>query len=219
MAEYSKKEFAALCGITPSALSNNITGAKGRAVKVKVNAAGKIDSTDPTNAYFLQKKLAERKIVLNNEVGSDASEEETNTEAEAEFERNVNSAGGGAVVDIIQLDRHKKQLDINKISEEIEILKVKKEKLHGEVIPTDAVKMVLVQHTKSIVSEFQTAADNLIVKIAKQKGLNLNEQAELRGYLVDQINIAAAEAITTTKKSIKTIVNEYATKRGIGERG
>lgn len=213
MAEYSKKEFAGLCGMKAPALSNNIKRGK---VNVKPN--GKIDSADPTNTYFLQTKLAERKGKLHSEVGTEANGETTGEETFEDFDRTLNGAGNGAVVDIIRLDRQKKQLDIHKISEEIEILKVKKDKLHGEVIPTEAVKMVIVQHTKSIVSEFQTAADNVIMKIAKQKGLNLNEQAELRGYLVDQINIASAEAINTTKKSIKAIVNEYATKRGVGEK-
>ena len=212
MAEYKKGEFARLCGVEPSAISNAI-----KRKKINENAAHKIDSTDPVNAYFLQSKLIEQKSKLTTVAEEDSGEDAQEMDASVEF-NSMLKGGGDLVKDVIGLEREKKQLDIKKIKEEIGILAVKNEKLRGEVVPTDAVKMILVQHTKSIVSEFIAATDNVIMKIAKLKGLNIEEQAELRGFLVDQVNNASSEAITTTKKSLKNIVNEYATKKGVGEK-
>lgn len=116
------------------------------------------------------------------------------------------------------LDKKEKALNIKKKREEIEILKVKKEKLHGVLIPTDLVKVLMAQHYKSVSTAFQHASDNLIMEMSKKKKLNRNEVAELRGHLVKIINKAVNDSIDDSKDNIKNIVSEYSERRGVGER-
>lgn len=209
MAEFSKSEFAELCGMKPSAFSNAI--ARG---KVKVNAAGKIDDKEEINSSFFKTKLLEKRNRLEAEQGSETEEETTNSaDDRAQALAPPETAG-----DAYALSKQQQQMQIKKLTEEVDILKIKKEKMQGEVIPTDLVKTVIVQHSKSIVSEFYNAADSLLMKISKLKGLDRNEMAELRGELVGVINQAVNDSVVSSKKMIKNIVNEYATKRGRGER-
>lgn len=210
MALFSKGEFAKLCGMKASAFSNAI--ARG---KVKVNENGMIDDKEEVNASFFKTKLAEQRNKLAADTGDD-EQEDTATDFVNDKAQAI--AGPDTVGDAYALSKQQQQMQIKKLTEEVDILKIKKEKMQGEVIPTELVKMVIVQHSKSIVSEFYNASDSLLMKISKIKGLNRNEVAELRGELVGVINIAVNDSIVNSKKMIKNIVNEYATKRGRGER-
>lgn len=211
MATFSKSEFAELCGMKATAFSNAI-----KRGKVKVNAEGKIDDKEEMNSSFLKIKLLEKRSKLAAEQDEDRSEEEMEeqmTVLDAVANEKMDDVG-----DAFGLTNKIKQQQLNKLVEEVAVLKAKNEKMQGEVIPTDLVKMVIVQHTKSIVSEFYNAADSLLMKVSKIKGLDRNEMAELRGELVGVINTASTDSIVSSKKMIKNIVNEYATKRGRGER-
>lgn len=117
-----------------------------------------------------------------------------------------------------QLDLEKKKLDIEKTTEEIEILKVKKDKLHGAVIPTEVVKMLFAQQFKSVTAAFHLGADNYLMELAKLKGLNREEVATLRGKLIEIINVAISDSVTESKKMIVNIISEYSERKEVGEK-
>ena len=95
---------------------------------------------------------------------------------------------------------------------------LKEEKMIGASIPTELVKMVFAQHSKSITSAFHTGADNFLMEISKTKGLNRNELAEMRGALILIINKAVDKSIEESKKSISNIVQEFSVKKEVGEK-
>jgi hypothetical protein len=116
------------------------------------------------------------------------------------------------------LEAQKKALDIEKIQEEIEILKVKKQKLHGELIPTDLVNVVFAQHFKSVTASFQNGIENLLTELAKKRDLNRNEVGEIRGKMIQILNISINDAIDESRKSVDNIIGEYSETKGVGER-
>lgn len=216
MALYKQVEFAEKCGISRAQLSVY----KNRN-KIIVDG-GFVDDSKPINAEFMRKCLEKLKDKLTKEVtmvqNLDTPVQNQTQSTESKEKKQVKVDVDAPAESIYELDRIKKGLDIQKTAEEIEILKVKKDKLHGVVIPTELVKIVFTQHSKSIGSSFHNASETFLTMIGKKKGLNINEMAELRGELIEIINTAVAESIIESKKQIKNIVDEYSEKRGVGER-
>lgn len=223
MPVYKQPEFAQKCGISNAYLSVNKK--RGKVIISKDEKGNEfVDDSIPENADFLQKCLdkAKKKLSEDSRINDEIDEEESTQDS-----INIPDASDKLRVSLLKpikndsnysLDNQKKALDIQKITEEIEILKVKKDKLHGIVIPTDLVKGIIAQLSKSIIVEFKQASDNLLISISKKKGLNRNETAELKGELVQVINKAVDKAVTEAKKGIHSVVEQFSEKRTPGER-
>lgn len=121
-------------------------------------------------------------------------------------------------VGLSSLEKKKKSLDIEKIQEEIEILRVKKEKMHGIVIPTAMVSDLFSRHTKSLIVEFENSLDKILTQIGKKFKLTNQDISKYRGVIKEEINKAVEDAIEETKSGIHEIVDEFAEQRGRGER-
>lgn len=206
----SKKEFAELCGISQAHLSEYL-----RKKKVKAQGKGnfeKIDDSIEPNYTFMKRHLASKLQAEKEKVG------EVEIVEPVEVERSEPAEVDKDVEAYVSLDQIKKAKDIEKISEEIELLKIKKEKLYGEVIPTSMVIDLISRMTKVIVVEYSNTCDKVITRISKKKKLNNDEVSELRAEIIEEINKASQKAKEESNKDIKTIVNTYSEKRGKGER-
>jgi hypothetical protein len=117
-----------------------------------------------------------------------------------------------------ELDKKRSELTNEQMQLKIDMERVKLEKQMGQVIPTELVKSVIAQHSKSITVAFQIAGNDLIANMAKRKGFSGEEVAELRAVLTNAINKAVADSVNESKKTLKNIVAEYSAKRGVGER-
>jgi UTP:GlnB (protein PII) uridylyltransferase len=89
--------------------------------------------------------------------------------------------------------------------------------MHGEVIPTDLVKVIFNTHSASIVTSFKNGADQFLIEISKFKDLNKSEVSQLRGKLITIINNSVKQAVSASSKSIKSIVDEFTVKKEVGE--
>jgi hypothetical protein len=201
MALHSKRQFAELCGIPTKTLAIYISRGK---VSVFNDL---IDDTSPENQYFLASK-------------SIKSSENSNQQA-------VSAPKDAAKAHVIQpniqegifaLDQRLKVLEAKKKERELAILAIKEDKMRGEVIPSDLVKILFLQHFKTVGASFRNSIENVITNIAKRKSLNINEIAEIRADLNDIINSSIKSSIDESKKNISNIISEYSTKRGVGER-
>lgn len=119
---------------------------------------------------------------------------------------------------ISQLIKQKEQYQLEKIQEEIKLLKARNEKISGETIPTELVSAVFSQFGKSTVVSFLNAAEDLLVNVSAMKQLSREEYAKLKGELKRIVNNAAAEAIKTAKAQVENIVGEYSQRKGRGEK-
>lgn len=225
MALLTKKEFRELCQVKSDSMRVYVQRGK------IILSGDYIDDSIPQNQDFLKKRLDKLKRDL--EVFKEDEQEEPESEkakitpipkikppilpkidppnvaAPELFDENLSG---------YELEKRKKALDIEKITEEISLLQIRKEKQQGIVIPTELVKMIFAQHSKSIVSSFHNAADSFLIQIGKKKSLTREEMALFRGKLVDVINVAVEDSITESKAAIKNLIAEYAEKRGVGER-
>ena len=127
-------------------------------------------------------------------------------------------------VDIDNPEAAKKRLSMEKLKEkkleeEIEKLVIQNQKMRGELVPIEMIKPLFIQYSKSMITAFQNATENVIVEFGHKKNFSLKEKAEIKKQIVDIINQATDAGAEDTKKSIKSIVTDFSLKRGRGEHG
>jgi|ERR1044072_161077 hypothetical protein len=219
MALLTKKEFAGLCGITTSNLSNYKT--RGHVVysgdyiddSIDLNAAflekygTKIKKEDPKKPAAkkptgkLKVKAAKRPDLPAPNVGPD--EDEADGKDDPAYRESM---------------RELKALDVVKRRAEIEKIQLHLQKQRGELIPYDLVKPLFAQHNQSIVTEFKNAVDEIIRIFTKKRDLNVNEIAEINMDLIASINSAVTKAIKQSVKGVDDIVADFISKKNVGER-
>jgi hypothetical protein len=149
----SKKDFCKVCGITSSELSVYIS--RGKVIPTGKN----IDLSIAENSDFLEMKkerseVKNIEVIINKPVGSDS---------EAAIERSK-------VLDAIRKQNsEKKNAEMEKMSEETDLIRLKKQKIMGVLIPTELVKSLFAQHNKSVVVTFQQDGEEIILEISKKK--------------------------------------------------
>ena len=114
-------------------------------------------------------------------------------------------------------DYQLKEIEIAKKKKETRLLEIKEAKALGLVIPTEIVKILFTQHSKSILTAFDNAIDRILTKISKVKKLTNIERSKFRGELKTELNLAVDKSIEQSKKSINKMVLEYTEVRGRGE--
>lgn len=207
MTAYTKKDFALLCGVKTKHLSTFID-------RKKVILTGDlVDDQNPTNAFFMQKwrnkslkdDLVQKEIPVKSEraVGPDKIKKDA--------PKSVKEIANSSIeADLKRADLAKKEADI--IYREIQI-----QKLQGLSIPTELVKSLISNLSKSLISSFKDGADSFLIEISKGKSLSITETAKLKGELIKIINISSSKAIAESKRDIKIIVGAYSDQRGVGE--
>lgn len=118
---------------------------------------------------------------------------------------------------LYNLDMEKKAIDIRKAKRESELLEARQQKLNGELIPTELIKTLFVQHTENIKTAYTDGSENLIVILAQRKQMSSTEVSELKKDFIGIINKAIDGAIDTTKRTLNNIIKEYSQKRGVGQ--
>ena len=218
---YPRKEFADFLDTSPNALAVYV-----QRKKIVVQKDGFINTEDPTNVVFLEKwKVKQAKEQAKNGpkkpnaqikmrvVDSETTGSQLVNPEDTEKSEQTDSSQG-----LNKLTKEKLASENEKRMEEIALLKLKREKQSGLVIPTALVKHVFTSAAKSQANNFYHAADALLTEFSKVKGLNANEKAEMRKKLTDTVNNFCDLTVLEGIKSIEVIVEDYSTKKGVGER-
>jgi hypothetical protein len=203
MALFTKAEFSRACGVSTGYIAMNIS-------RGKITLSGDyVDDSIRDNSEFLLKcksKAGKKEVTEVEPV-----QVKPGTPAKQRQARPLQPENGG-------LEAAKTSHQIEKLQQEVEILKVKREKLHGQVVKTEDVKVLFSQHTKSILVEYSNSVDKIIVKIAKRKSLTNEEVAEIKKELIEEINLATDRALDETKKNLRNLISEFSQQKEVGER-
>lgn len=211
MALYKRKEFQELCKVTKGYLNMYI---KRGAVVLTQNM---IDDELEPNKYFMEKRVD--KTVAESPTQSPTKPTRAlSEEAVAQVKEQKEKGPPKEASEMFGLGLEKKRLDIKKVQSEIDTAKMKREKMAGELIPTDLVMIIFGSHFKSVTISFHQAADNFLSTIAKQNDLNREQVAKVRGQLNEVVNKAVKAAIVASKKNVKKLVAEYSQSKGKGEK-
>lgn len=202
MALWELKEFASRCGVKPAYIQQYY-----KRGKITQRPDGLFDDQDEKNSLFMatRKKADLFDSQKPNNILTVQAEESKPNPPKIENP-------------LVEMEKKKKQLEIDKLEQDLRLNRIRELKLTGEVVPTDQIQSLFTQHTKSIINRFHQAGDNLITEIAKKKALSPDEVADLRFDLVNIINKSTMDAIQDSLKQVDFIQQEYSQKRERGER-
>lgn len=217
----TRKEFSALCVITHRALSVYIK----RQQVIEVD--GDIDPAQEINQAFIERrklKLAEKGVGLGLPVVEKGLGAQMNTEPVKEpksrkqkpVKKVKNTPASRANKQIVaqakkkyDVDLETKQATIAKVKRDTEIADMKLRRMTGQVIPTDVVKALFMQHFKSMVTSFRNGLDRITIEFSKKGGMNRNDIAELRKSMLNTLNECVDKAVDSSKLGVEHIVAEY----------
>lgn len=213
MPRLTHAEFAEKCGIGLDYLSVN----KKRG-KVKIDEYGFFDDTDEMNQLFLQKCLSRTKKEPKTQAYSKESSKPLVKQSKQQPEKPENGEFSRENT-LTEIQREKGTLEIQLKNNSIELQRLEIKKKRGELVPTESVKNLIIQHSESIKTSYSEASDNLIVIISHKKQLSSEEVADIRSQFVKIVNRAIDNAINFTLSGLKNVVTEYSGKRGVGQHG
>lgn len=125
---------------------------------------------------------------------------------------------GNEIPDYAQSEQKLKYLDTLKREREVQKLDIEIAKKRGEVIPSELIPPVILQHNQSIITSFKNEFEDWLRVHAKKYDMTQSDVAEVRAESVSWINRAMDKAIKASILSVEGIVKNYQEKRGIGER-
>lgn len=210
MALHSRADLCKLLDISQAYFKVNLNRGK-----IILDKNGMIDDSKDENHDFIQKQIA-KKNGEKAELRSETKKTERIETQKAVFEDSEPKKTEG--LSKYEMEQRQKQLQNEKLEEEIKKLRITIEKLEGEVIPTDLVKMIIVQQSKAAVTAFKNACDNILDEFAIKSKMSNEERSRLRGVITKETNAAIDEAIKLAKKETKNIADQFSEKRGKGER-
>ncbi len=220
MAFLSKKELIEKCGVSYAYLSVAIA-------RENVILTGEfIDDTKPENADWIKKRLdakqkkevAGPKVEENTGKSTVTEEEVKKTEQFKGGDTNSSSSSRANYTSKYDLETDIKVLEAEKKREEIELLRIKREKLEGQVIPTDLCEMLFKQHTKSIMTSLEQGIMLHLKNLTTKKEFSRTEQAEVRIELRKILTDSISKAVEDTSSQLENIISEYQQKKEVGEK-
>jgi hypothetical protein len=198
MALHSRKSFCNLLSISQAYLKVNLDRGK-----IVLNKDNYIDDENPTNATFIQIRQ-----------NSNKKEEKELPKSKENDEKNETSSGTSRYK--IELEIKQKQRD--KLIQEIELNRIKIEKLNGEVIPAEIIKPVFLQHNQHLLMSMKNADDEMLSIFGHKYSLALEDIAWIRGEWTKKRNTAITEATNASIKAVDVIVADFSVKRGVGQK-
>lgn len=197
MATFSKKEFAAKCGMSTSKLA-----VYSKRLKV-VLTDDKVDDTLPQNQTFLAKHGGKPLKVTKPDRKSGKSKED-------DVPKEVSKA--------FSLDIDRKIVENEKAQLGKQLLQAKIDRHRGEFIPFADVKSAVDQHFRDCTIHFGQGIQNLLTEVAHKAKLNINQKAELHTAMQKIVNDSVNRAIDATIATLRNIQKEESMKRDIGEK-
>lgn len=230
MSLLTKRSFAEYCGITTRYLSVDLSRNN-----VVINDDGMIDTTNPKNQIYIQKKLmgkepnsisipeptkpkAEKVVVPRGNVAPlppKASMQLPDGMTESEVNTALQMIEG---MDYQQLEMLYKYLQGEKLKTDIEKNKIEIEKKMGVVVPSEPLIPIVKQHNHFILQEQKNADEELLLAMSHKYDIAPSDTAYLRGEWIRLRNDAVTKATNLTVKAIGDVINDYSEKRGVGQR-
>lgn len=176
-----------------------------------IEADGYIDTDHPINVKYLTGRV--ERMQNGKRVGRKPTTPRKPPEIEQESFEQLAAKVGLSMVSS-DLDA----LRADKLVEETELLRMRKEKLRGELLPIDLVTPVFVLFSKAMQTAFSDELEDIVREVSHAAKMNKQQTADLRRRVVDVINSATDKGVSEAKKGIRRLTAEYSDTRGRGER-
>jgi len=202
MAELKLSEFAEYCGVKDSYITTyknrgNIFVTKTKVGNRYINI---FDTDNEVNKIFISG--------CKNSIPNKKTEEEYSTSSDDE------SGSSG----LYSLDQQKKQLEVDKLTVDIELKNIEKQKKLGQMIPTDLIRVLFMRHNKNIVTSFKEHMTKVLNVKVRAIGGNKADVIDIENSIELAINESIVNTLEVTKSQLDNIIEDSAEKRGIGQR-
>jgi hypothetical protein len=224
MALHTRNQFTEVCGLNPRLGGDR--GIIGKAIErgnIILTADGFIDDHEFKNVKFLEKyqiKAASRPPVVESEANTEGGESYPLPEqkkAEAKQTKKASAYAPKVNEEAFKLDRELKVQELEKKAAETRLLHLKEQKLKGEVVPIDLIRQLFTTHAQSVITSQKDGLEELLINITQEYRLSSEQLARLRGKMTQILNNAVDKAGAATKRTMKTLVDDFAVKREVGE--
>jgi hypothetical protein len=204
VALYSRREFAELCGLT---WSDSVKSKVAMWIKRGnvIESDGKIDDSLARNRDWALKQK-ETSLVKAEEVQV-ISKKETPKKAKSD-----DSDG------LFSIEKQLKSQNLKKLEVDTRIQLLKEEKIRGEVVPIELIKSLFRTHNQSILTASKDGLEEILINFSQEGRLSGEKVALLRGKMTRVLNSCFEKAIETTKRQMKSVIDEYSIKKEVGER-
>ena len=197
----TKKKFATKCGIKTKDLSVYII--RSQVIQTKNGLIN--DQNEHNYAFLIKKGIAKYKAKVKPKT-KPLMKSIANPVVETPL---VDPEMARHILELAELDKLKKQADVDKLMYEIELKRIAVEKQQGLLIPTELATSVIQLQAESLKTSYYAACERLIIVIIQKKKLKNQEMANIRKELTCNINYAIDYGIEEALKGIKRIVEEY----------
>lgn len=210
MALLTIAEFCLKCGISTKHFTTYVK-------RNKISLSGDhVDDANQVNQLFISKSQVRQAKKGVKEPGLRPVDEvasRSKKKVSVDDEEGVESTG------LVAMERAKRDLEMIKKKNEIKLQEMDIAKRNGELVPTDAVKSLIITHSESLKNAYYEACENLIIEMSTRKQFSSTEISELKTKLRALVNKALENAIAASKVSMVKIVEDYSEKRGVGQHG
>lgn len=184
--------------------------------KVVVNGDGTIDTKEEKNIAFLEKQRSKKQGIspvkpAKNKPLPVPESDDTNQDDETDTDNS-------GVPHLATSERLLKYRQTIKLAKDIEKIDLEIEKKKGEVIPSELIKPVFIQHNQHILMAMKNADDEMLSIFGHKYGLTLEDIAWIRGEWTKKRNTALTEATNASAKAVDVIVADFSVKRGVGQK-
>ena len=205
MAKLIRKQLIEKLGCTDAVIRKQIS------LGALIEVDGYVDTDHPINVKYIAGRI--ERMQKGKRVGRKPSRHQHVPEIEDEsFDDLVSKSS--AFSGTLDLDT----LRAEKLVEETELLRMRKEKLQGELLPIDLVTPVFVMFSKAMQTAFNDEWEDIVREVSHLHKLGKQETASLRKRGVDVINSATNKGVIEAKKGINKLTAEFSDTRGRGER-
>lgn len=116
-----------------------------------------------------------------------------------------------------EIEARKKQIELEKAIEDLEIKKQERLKKQGELVPVDLVGNLFGQYVKQILQEMNTASQRIASDTVIFSGGDKTKIPELKGKITKVLNNQISQARTNMRNRLQNIVDEYTSGKVVDE--
>jgi hypothetical protein len=217
MAFLTKKEFAERCGMN----TKNLAVYKKNGKVVYTDDGRLNDQIEPNKSFletYSQKALAKKGVKELRLIRPPRPEEME--EGFIEAERKIAEEKDEDLKESLSyaaLQKKKLEEQVEKLKNENRKLKLGNEKVVGNYVPTDQVRLILIQFGEAIHLAWENEMEERDGRLAAKYKLDREQITELRSDRNNSVNITKERALKNAKTMLRRLQNETSDKREVGE--
>lgn len=122
------------------------------------------------------------------------------------------------ILDYHESEKKKKHYDAIVSQRNSEKLKLEIEKKKGEVVPVSPIENLVFQFKQHVLTQGKIAYQAFLNEIGHKYSITAPDMAYYRGYFIKALNNSANEATEAFVRDLERVLNEFAVKKGVGQK-